>query len=193
MDRKAAGNVRHSSRQGLSDPQEDVRARTVLALARCDDAEEILLQMLVADESPTVRLICASSIPCVTETAAAGLRQALRDPFHRVVAAARRSLAEGDWRSAITEIQPLLKHPDWTVRRCAVEACLALGATDRNVLLIGKELTASSEAEQYDHYVRAIRQGPKLPFEGKGRVKRRTVGELVVAIRGALHASEDGC
>jgi hypothetical protein len=93
----------------------------------------------------------------------------------------------------ITEIQPLLEHPNWAVRRCAVEACLALGVTNRNVLRVGEELAASSEAEQYDHSIRATRQGPKLPSEGKERVKRRTVGELVVAIREALHASEDGC
>lgn len=100
------------------------RAYAVEAIYLDDQTFPIVAELLIIDPDPRVRAAAASTLgDNLGETAAAdALLTALDDPNSEVVIEALDALEDVGNTSHISEIEPLLRHPDTEVQEAAIDA-----------------------------------------------------------------------
>lgn len=109
--------------QRLASPYPVDREEGVRELSPIDSELDRLMSLLASDSAPEVRAAAAEQMAGAVSYAAVGsLLAALRDPDPRVIKSALGSLEIGGDSSIVTQIMPLLDHPDAEVREAAGQA-----------------------------------------------------------------------
>jgi HEAT repeat protein len=168
-------------------PSVDLRAQAVLVLGplQVPQARAMVVDRMLNDPSPHVRLISAGGLAWVAEEAVVDAYiQALGDTFPRLARTACTALGMiGDPR-AVPALRKALDYPSWGVRFNACEALYELGAVDARTLQVLEGLAADPAADEHDRF--AAHMNKPEPGEEEPSRQVYTTVQLLDLARAAM-------
>jgi HEAT repeat protein len=168
-------------------PSVDLRAKAVLVLGPLNlpQARAVVLDRMLHDSSPHVRLMSAVGLPWVDEPAVVDeYVQALGDSFPRVARTACTALGQIGDRRAVPALRAALDYPSWDVRFHACEALYALGAMDQRIVQVLERLSVDPAAEEHDRFAAHMNEPQRDGEERTSKVY--TTAELLALARTAM-------